>query len=171
MVGLCLHSAALWQLRSVAASRPINRPDLAFAACFALPAGGVALVDVRSRAWPVLYANSAFAAAEGGGEDEEGGDSCTSRGFWDLFDPAEAGSQVGRCLADCGVVRPECEGADEDELALVAAQEGSGGGLPFFHISDATGPPGREMARHIMPCTDEPAHLPPFPAAPACRAM
>jgi hypothetical protein len=52
-------------------------------------------VDVRSRAWPVLYANSAFAAAEGGGEDAEGGDSCTSRGFWDLFDPAEAGSQVG----------------------------------------------------------------------------
>ncbi|KAL4434067.1 hypothetical protein ABPG75_000508 [Micractinium tetrahymenae] len=48
----------------------------------------VALVDVRSRAWPLLYANQSFAREEGGGSVD---DLVGSGGFWSLFEPAESG--------------------------------------------------------------------------------
>lgn len=52
----------------------------------------MALVDVRSRAWPLLYANQSFAREEGGGCV---GDLTGSAGFWSLFEPAESGVTVG----------------------------------------------------------------------------
>ncbi len=55
-------------------------------------AGAVALVDVRSREWPLLYANEAFGREEGGGDVEH----CTSLGLWDLFE-APAGDGVVSC--------------------------------------------------------------------------
>ena len=56
------------------------------------PAGAVALVDVRSREWPLLYANDAFAREEGGSDVQH----CTSLGFWDMFE-APAGDGKVRC--------------------------------------------------------------------------
>lgn len=52
-------------------------------ALMAASTASVALVDVRSRAWPVLYANESFARDEGGSVED-----CTAAGLWDLFDPA-----------------------------------------------------------------------------------
>lgn len=54
------------------------------------PAGAVALLDVRSREWPLLYANEAFAREEGGSDVEH----CTSLGFWDLFESPGGGGVV-----------------------------------------------------------------------------
>lgn len=51
----------------------------------------MALVDVRSRAWPLLYANHSFAREEGGGDV---GGLTDSGGFWSLFEPAESGVTV-----------------------------------------------------------------------------
>ena len=58
-----------------------------------LSAGSVALVDVRSRTWPLLYANAAFARDEGG--DTGDVEACTAAGFWELFEPVEVG-EAGR---------------------------------------------------------------------------
>ncbi|PSC73115.1 kinase [Micractinium conductrix] len=48
----------------------------------------VALVDVRSRSWPVLYANDPFAREEGCHSVEE---VTSSPGLWNLFEPQEKG--------------------------------------------------------------------------------
>jgi hypothetical protein len=53
----------------------------------------VALVDVRSRAWPVLYANESFARDEGGSVED-----CTAAGLWDLFEPAGREGKVRVCV-------------------------------------------------------------------------
>lgn len=55
----------------------------------------VALVDVRSRAWPLLYANHSFAREEGGGDV---GGLTDSGGFWSLFEPAESGVTAEEAL-------------------------------------------------------------------------
>ena len=58
-----------------------------------LPAGAVALVDVRSRSWPVLYANDPFAREEGCHSVEE---VTSSPGLWNLFEPqASRGGGAG----------------------------------------------------------------------------
>lgn len=55
-------------------------------------AGAVALVDVRSRSWPVLYSNEPFAREEGSGD----AGTCTAAGLWDLFEAPKTGEgQVG----------------------------------------------------------------------------
>jgi hypothetical protein len=58
----------------------------------------VALVDVRSRSWPLLYANSAFVRDEGADSAE----ACTGAGgLWDLFEPADAADKVRARVCVC----------------------------------------------------------------------
>ena len=52
-------------------------------------ADGLALIDVRAKPWPVLYANDTFAQAS-----RQGVEDCTQQGFWDQFEPVE-GDSVG----------------------------------------------------------------------------
>lgn len=55
----------------------------------------VALVDVRSRTWPLLYANDSFAWEEGCSSAEE---LDGAGGFWDMFEPAGSGKEAEEAL-------------------------------------------------------------------------
>jgi hypothetical protein len=77
----------------------LSEGQAAIAKAVASSQRAVALLDVRSREWPLLYANEAFAREEGSSD----ADHCTQLGFWDLFEP------------------PAGEGKDKVQEALGAA--------------------------------------------------
>ena len=58
--------------------------------CQLVLADGLAMIDIRSKPWPVLYANDTFAEAAGRQVED-----CTQQGFWDQFEPAGLGEKVG----------------------------------------------------------------------------
>ncbi len=75
----------LWSLCSALANKYTGSLQLP-----CLPADGLAMIDVRVKPWPVLYANEAFAAASGQAVDD-----CTRQGFWEQFELADLGEKVG----------------------------------------------------------------------------
>lgn len=85
----------------------------------------MALVDVRSRAWPLLFANYSFAREEGGGDVD---DLTTSPGFWSLFEPAESGITVSSLISGDGLWgNPSCawqraEGGTDERAGERAAR-------------------------------------------------
>ncbi|GAB4813700.1 hypothetical protein N2152v2_000746 [Parachlorella kessleri] len=59
---------------------------------------GLAMIDIRSKPWPVLYANDTFAEAAGRQVDD-----CTQQGFWDQFEPAGLGEKDEMARVDAAV--------------------------------------------------------------------